>query len=207
MKRAQTTQQGFTLIEVLVALALMALLSIVSWRALDLVERSSSRLNASTDDTLALVRVLGQIESDIRRHANADILPSPLAASGSAATGPSSPRAVTLPAGIVWTDPVLTIVRAAYNGAWQQVAWGKDGDTLRRAAGPGALTLPLPAMATGEVMLEQVRSFVVRAWVPGRGWSALGSTELKGSATGLEITIERMRNGVPEAYRKVVLLQ
>ncbi|MGB6105969.1 MAG: prepilin-type N-terminal cleavage/methylation domain-containing protein, partial [Pusillimonas sp.] len=68
-------QRGFTLIEVLVALALMALLSIISWRALDLVERSSNRLNASADDTLALLRVLGQIESDVSQSASADILP------------------------------------------------------------------------------------------------------------------------------------
>src|SRR3546814_14883872 len=68
MRRARSAQQGFTLIEVLVALALMALLSLISWRALDSVERSSERLQASSDDTLALVRVLGQIEKIGRAH-------------------------------------------------------------------------------------------------------------------------------------------
>src|SRR5690606_16127282 len=99
MTRAAMSQQGFTLIEVLVALALMALLSIISWQALDLVERSNTRLIARSDDTLALVRVFGQIESDIRRHADADILPPPPKLPGA----PS--KAVALPAGIAWTDP------------------------------------------------------------------------------------------------------
>src|SRR5690606_3560545 len=106
----QTSQQGFTLIEVLVALALMALLSVISWQALDLVERSSGRLNASTDDTQALLRVLGQIESDIRRYANADILPPQAAGPASSPAQPAASANAGLPAGILWTEPVLTIV-------------------------------------------------------------------------------------------------
>lgn len=206
MKRVRTNQQGFTLIEVLIALVLMALLSIISWRALDLVERSSTHLNASADDTLALMRVLGQIESDISRHANADILFSPSTGLTANHASPSSPNSTMLPPGILWDEPVLTIVRSAYDGAWQKVAWGKDGDMLRRAVGPASSALPLPATGTGEVVLGQVKSFMVRAWVPGRGWSALNSTDSKFPATGLEIIIERLHNGVSEAYRKVVLL-
>lgn len=199
MTRAVVSQQGFTLLEVLIALALMALLSIISWQALDMVQRSSERLNASADDTLALVRVLGQIESDISRHANNDILPSRQA-------DPSTAMGAMLPAGIHWAAPVLTVVRSAYDGAWQQVAWGKEGNTLRRAVGPAVQTLPLPQAGAGDIVLDQVKSFTVRAWIPGQGWSAPNSTGVQPAATGLEIVIERQHNGVNEAYRKVVLL-
>jgi len=184
VKQAQANQKGFTLIEVLVALGLMALLSIISWRGLDLAERSSTRLNASADDTLALVRVLGQIESDISRHADSSILPT----------------------GILWAKPVLTVARSAHDGAWQHVVWGQDGNTLRRAVGPAVHTLPLPNAGSGEVVLEQVLDFTVRGWVPGQGWSALNSSGAQSPATGLEIVIERRHNGVNETYRKVVLL-
>lgn len=201
MTRAVVNQQGFTLLEVLIALALMALLSIISWQALDMVERSSKRLNANANDTLALVRVLGQIESDISRHAGNDILPS-----SPTQAGPAAARGGMLPAGIHWAAPVLTVVRSAYDGAWQQVAWGKDGNTLRRAVGPAVNALPLPGAGAGDAVLEQVQNFTVRAWIPGQGWSVPNATGVQSAATGLEIVIERQHNGVSETYRKVVLL-
>jgi general secretion pathway protein J len=200
VKPAGAHQKGVTLIEVLVALALMALLSIISWRGLDLTERSSARLNASADDTLALVRVLGQIESDISRHVDNAVLPATTQANSPAVTK------TMLPPGIVWAKPVLTVARSAHPGAWQHVVWGQDGSTLRRAVGPAADVLPLPDAGPGEAVLEQVQDFTIRGWVPGQGWSALNSDSATPPATGLEIVIERRHQGVNETYRKVVLL-
>lgn len=203
MTRASTNQQGFTLIEVLVALLLMALLSVISWQALDVVERSSERLNASTDDTMALARVLGQIEIDISRHADGEVL---LQSVQTGSSAPSTAPVRTLPAGIGWVEPVLTVVRSANDGAWQQVAWGKDGNTLRRAVGAAAQTLPLPGLGAGDIVLDQVQNFTVRAWIPGQGWSPVNSADNRPKATGLEITIKRQHNGISETYRKVLLL-
>ncbi|NYT57764.1 prepilin-type N-terminal cleavage/methylation domain-containing protein [Alcaligenaceae bacterium] len=208
-------QQGFTLIEVLIALALMALLSIISWQALDLVERSSQRLNASANDTLALMRVMGQLESDITQHATAGILAqagrSTIAqttgASDESSTGEPAVHAATLlPPGIHWSNPVLTVLRSARDGAWQQVVWGQIGNALHRAVGPAAATLPLPQAVGSQEVLGQIQSFAVRAWVPGLGWSAPDTTVSQLAATGLEITIVRQHKDVTETYRKVVLL-
>lgn len=199
MRNACLNQRGLTLIEVMVALALMALLSMISWRALDMVERTNERLNASTDDSMALMRVLGQIESDIRQHANEDILPS---------TTPSTMidgASAMLPRGIHWQEPVLTVVRASHGGAWQQVAWGKNGDTLRRAQSAPSRSLPLPTAGQAQVVLRHVNRFAIRAWVPGQGWASIdayGPT----AATGLEIVIGRRHGGVDEIYRKVMQL-
>ena len=206
MTGAQTAQQGYTLVEVLVALALMALLSVISWRALDLVQRSNTRLIENADDTMALVRVLGQIESDIRRHATTDVGLSISPDTVRSTPHPTGAAGLGLPAGLLWNEPGLNIVRSAREGHWQRVIWGQDGDALRRAAGPASQTLPLPAAGTGEVMLDHVQRFRVRGWVSGQGWSALDSTGSQATASGLEIVIERLNNGVTEAYRKVVLL-
>lgn len=204
MTHATLKQQGFTLLEVLIALVLMSLLSIISWHALDLVERSSERLNASTDNTLALVRVLGQLESDLSRYAGTDILPRPDATP--AVSNRSKSSKTILPPGIVWADPVLTIVRSAYGGNWQKVSWFLDDDTLRRAAGSTANTLSLPTIESAEIVLNQVKNFKVRAWVPGQGWSSVDAGNAQQAATGLEIILLRHVDGVDETYRKVLLL-
>ena len=45
---------GFTLVELLVALAVMALLSLMSWRGLDSMGRMQARTQARADDLQAL---------------------------------------------------------------------------------------------------------------------------------------------------------
>lgn len=194
-------QRGFTLLEVLIALTLMAVLSILSWRALDTTARSSERLEASADDTMALLRVLGQVESDLNHHAGADVL----GASGSESPT-QAPLAAVLPSGIAWNAPQLTIVRATHDGGWQQVVWTLAGDTLIRAAGAPDVRLPLPVPQAGEPMLANVDRFVVRAWLPGQGWAESATPAGGVQATGLEIAIARVHEGAGEAYRKVVPL-
>lgn len=52
------SQKGFTLIEVMVAIMLMALVSLIAWRGLDSVTRADQHLQASTEQTEALLRAL-----------------------------------------------------------------------------------------------------------------------------------------------------
>lgn len=150
-------QRGFSLLEMLIAVALMAMLASLSWRALDTTTRSSERLNTAVDQTLNLLRTLSQLETDIIRHADADILGPPLQGSGSG----------VFPSGIRWSSNGLVVLRSSYEGAWQEVVWTLADGKLWRAAGEPVRTLPLPPAASGEVMLDDVKSFSVRAWLPG----------------------------------------
>lgn len=57
--------RGFTLVELLVALGVMALLAILSWRGIDSMARAQSQTQARTDEVLALQAGLGQWSADL----------------------------------------------------------------------------------------------------------------------------------------------
>ncbi len=61
-------QAGFTLIEVMVAIMLMAIVSLMAWRGLDSIARASAHLEDSTEQGAALLRALNQLERDIALH-------------------------------------------------------------------------------------------------------------------------------------------
>ena len=58
-------RHGFTLVELLVAIAVMALISIMSWRALDGMTRTEDITRQRGDDLLALQSGLGQWSADL----------------------------------------------------------------------------------------------------------------------------------------------
>src|SRR5690606_24664768 len=113
------------------------------------------------NDTLALVRVLGQLEKDISQHATAGILPQSAQAHGNADNNASLHNHASdlLPPGIHWSAPVLTVLRSAQDGAWQQVIWGQVGNTLQRAVGPASRALPLPPAQASQEVLEHIKTF------------------------------------------------
>jgi general secretion pathway protein J len=59
------SQVGFTLVELLVALVIMALLALLSWRGLDGMTRVQSQTQANTDGVLALQAGLSQWQTDL----------------------------------------------------------------------------------------------------------------------------------------------
>jgi general secretion pathway protein J len=60
------SQLGFTLVEVLVALSLMAVLAGMAWRGLDGIARARTVSEARVDQTLRLNTVLAQWEQDLQ---------------------------------------------------------------------------------------------------------------------------------------------
>jgi len=68
-------QTGFTLVEVLVALLLMAILSTFAWRGLDGVLRAREDSRAAIDTTSRLATVLTQWEQDLQAVADTDTVP------------------------------------------------------------------------------------------------------------------------------------
>lgn len=207
---ARDTQQGFTLIEVLVALTLMALVSLISWRGLEAVQHTGERLDERAEETLSLLRVLGQIERDILLHAGPDIMPGPAATMTAKA-----PANGQMPPGIVWNATTgLGLVRDAGGGRWQQLRWYLEGGNLFRATGAPSHLLPLPVPENGVIVLEQVRALTIKVWHPSQGWvgpsqSIAANSRIRSDVAGpvgIEIALYREGPASHKPYRKVVLL-
>lgn len=202
-------EQGFTLIEVLVALVLMAVVSLVSWRGLDSVLRLNEHVEQDAGRDAAIVRVMGQLERDVQLRAPAFVL-------ADRQTSPSSlPPAIHL-ARAPGSGIVLDIVRASATEAasWQRVRWWLEAGNLRRAMAQAGERFPLPDPGQGVAVLSGVAGFGVRAYVPGQGWAALPSQAGTPPATGLEFLVE-LNAGPDEGkagpdgqprYRRVVAL-
>ena len=65
--RRAARQRGFTLVEVLVALAVMALMALMSWRGVDAMLRAQNALQQRADDLQTLQAGLAQWQSDLNR--------------------------------------------------------------------------------------------------------------------------------------------
>ena len=74
IKRAHP-QTGFTLVEVLVALVLMAVLSGMAWQGLDGISRARTISQARIEQTLRLNTVLAQWEQDLQSIYNTNLVP------------------------------------------------------------------------------------------------------------------------------------
>ena len=153
-------QSGFSLIEVIVAIMIMAIISLLSWRAIDSVSLTSRKLDARSDEITALQRVFDQFERDVALRA------SPMQAAGQDFGG----VAIRLRAAQSDLHSVeLMRSMAGPAAGWQRVLWERDGRKLLRAAGPSGDRYPLAPPGPGETVLDEVQGFNVRVWVPGRG--------------------------------------
>lgn len=122
-KRIGKRQCGFTLVELLVALVVMALLSILSWRGLDGMARTTAITQARADELVALQNGMAQFGADL--DAMTDLSqPVALAAGDGAAKSPTSGK----PAPLDWNGQVLRIVRASSgttDSGLRVVAWAR----------------------------------------------------------------------------------
>lgn len=172
--RHPPSQRGVTLIEVMIAILIMAIISLISWRTLDSVTRSDAQLTERTDATEGLLRAFQQLERDValraamaqdQREGGGNAVDA-ATANTPAADGNRSATATSQPASAAGRDQavpllppalqlrrtqqlpfLLDIVRSApaQPGQWQRVQWWWKDGTLFRAAGPASSRYPLEA--------------------------------------------------------------
>lgn len=216
------SEQGFTLIEVMIAIALMALVSLLSWKGLEQVSNARDWLGEEAADQAVVLRTAGQIERDLNRAyagAPAGTTSSNGAASGNSGTsgqgnvsrsGAAANSTTLLPPGIDITQSsgqmLLNLVRATPDsGMWQRVLWRLRPDGLWRYSGTPAASYPLPEPTEGVLIMPAVSKFDVRVWLTGQGWINPQQPATT-RASGLEIAIERDRGNRKERFTRVVVL-
>lgn len=192
------SQQGFTLIEVMVAILLMAVVSLIAWRGLDSVTRADQHLQASTEQTETLLRALNQMQRDINLRASVELNSRDDASkeTGLAAVTVRSSDSKGFRLDVIRSAPVA-------GDGLQRVRWWLKGDSLYRAAAPARDRYPLPAAKDGVVVLSGVSDLQVRVWEADKGWRQLSGNHRE-DPLGLEINLVRDTPQGVERYRQVV---
>lgn len=196
------SQQGFTLIEVMVAIMLMAVVSLIAWRGLDSVTRADQHLQASSEQTEVLLRALNQMQRDISLRASVELVATDMAQD-------QTPKTEGLAAVTVRSSDSkgfrLDVIRSApmAGDGLQRVRWWLKGDSLYRAAAPARDRYPLPAAKDGVVVLNGVSDLQVRVWDADKGWRQLSGNR-RADPLGLEISLVRQTPQGVEKYRQVV---
>lgn len=122
--------RGFTLVEVLVALSIMAVMAGLTWRGIDGMARAQVATQRYTDDVLTLQAGLTQWRADL------DAMMTWPNADGSNLTGPAGQRS------LAWDGSVLRITRMLTDtpgAGLRVVAWSRrpgDGQWLRWQSAP-----------------------------------------------------------------------
>ncbi len=195
MKRLRT--RGFTLIEVLVALALFSVMSLLAWRGLDAVLQSRAAVEAPGRAALELAAAWTQLEADLQAARVASVV---VPAAGSTATIAPAPY-------ITASARQLALLRAPAHcaGCWQGVVYdvtagaaGAEGSGVLRRRTTAVYTEANPAQAavealagasasaenpatgaTSHVLLRNTGTMRIAAWRQSSeglgGWVALGS--------------------------------
>lgn len=197
---------GFTLVEVLVALLMMALLTGLAWRALDGVLRTRDDSRVAIDRTVRLSTVLTQWEQDLQAVFDTEAVP-PLSFDGQ----------------------TLRLTRRAEGGV-ALVAWSVRGGQWQRWAGPAFVrtgelqeswlrSQQLVGTEPGTVVLAEAASAWQIYFARGGQWSNAQSTgdlvavrtplaaaPAASGASAPAASPPPLREALPEAVRLVVTL-
>ena len=202
--------RGFTLLEVLIAMALMAVLAVLTWRGLDAVLDTRERLTGASDDLASLSVTFTQIEEDLRRAWPVRLLDLPMPIVGFSLAAPQDQAP---PLRLLREPPAGTMA-----GTVQVVSYRLRAGVLERGFAPWAAISAENAASTTEVnlvwqpVLSGVAALRMRGFLTGTGWidaatlasqpvvvsgTGTGSSQAAPArVTGLELVLER-QGGAP----------
>jgi general secretion pathway protein J len=155
-------RHGFTLLELLVAISIMAIVSIISWRGLSSLIATRDRLSPENDEVRSLLTGFGQMQLDLAQAVSPMVMP----------LGATSVRVTVIDAA-----PMLQILRLAAPqpdgaSAIQRVVYSvQDGKLVRQVTAPTrSLAAAINAAVPGLPVIPSVTSIRVRVWRINQGW-------------------------------------
>jgi len=185
-----TRSGGFTLLELLIAVALLSVLAVLSWRGMDSVLRSRDRIVQSSDELRALSVAFAQLEQDVR---------------GSWAVGLLGLNEPAIAFAVRGEDaqPELALVRETSANQplqLQRVRYRLHEHRLERGFAPWTSSGVDPARPVSEQplvwqpLLADIDQIQFRAWIASRGWlpaATLARDAGRARVDGVELTIVR----------------
>ena len=191
----QARSRGFTLVEVLVALLLMAILSAMAWQGLDGVLRARDASRDSIDRTSRLATVLSQWEQDLQAVHDTGVVP-PLTFDGQ-----------TLRLTRRVDDGVAMVAWSLRNGVWQR--WASAG---MQRVGPlqqaWLSSQQFMGNEPGQLTVADGASEWQLYFYIGNAWSNAQSTGNLVAAPAVPGSgVPQVRQDLPSAVRMVITLQ
>ncbi len=157
-------QRGFTLLEMLIAIAILAMIAVLSWHGLDSVIRGRAIITASMEDERVVAQLFDQMRIDARQAATDDEAGQPAVQ--------ISKGSLQIVRGLFepGTPPRLQVVRYRLT----------SGRIVRYASSPlanvGEVRRALSSGDTGNgwnsiPLMGGVGSFATRVYIPQKGWT------------------------------------
>ena len=184
--------KGLTLIELLVAISVLAFIAVLGWRGLDSIVRARIALTGDLEQTRGMQLAFAQLQSDCAHLADAAVLPDrmPLAAGSDRLTlvrtvfADHQPSRLQVIAYRV-KDGVLTRRESAATRDLTEL------DALWRIAVNDIDTtqLPFDRLRAGVVLQSDVTALTMRLWANG-GWHAGVNAPPSVVPTGLEVALQ-----------------
>lgn len=192
MSYAVHKSDGFTLVEMLVAVSLLGLLGVISWRGLDQVIALRTRVNDETVEIERVVRTIAQIDRDIDMRVADALMAVPTAAS-------SLPYAINIETDSNQNHRVSLFRSRPESPGAQTVVYSMRSEELVRT-----VSIENQGETTDVTMLGDVREFQVRLLLSG-AWVApnVFDETANDRARAIEIAIERASG---ERYIRVIPL-
>ncbi|MEZ2350767.1 type II secretion system protein J [Caballeronia sp. RCC_10] len=216
-RRSGQRQRGFTLLEMLIAIAILAVIAVLSWRGLDSIIRSRATITNSMEDERVVAQLFDQMRIDARQAATDDEAGQPAVSLGNGSL--QIVRGVFAPN----TAPRLQVVRYRLS----------SGRIVRYASPPlenvGEVRRALSSGDTADgwsavPLMGGVGSLATRVYIPQKGWTTrmadvlsqindndnnlkvpqLGNAPLARAVSGIQVAVGAPNLSVP--IRRVFLV-